>query len=280
MSNQVGIINEFDLVEKTMVDHSSQTYKSIHKSTKKIYSIKIYSQKIFQSFESEIDYTREKSILFDISKRNNTNIPKLYNTFEDNSNRYLLFEHIQGQNLKDYIEAQKQPLNENIVIHILKEMLKTLIFLHDECYIMHRNVKPSNIIIDEKNNIKLIGFHFSAYLKNNNHVLVSGKSPRGARDYVAPEILFGNPQTLDYDYKCDIFSLGYSIYYLMNKELPTLTKIVDSKMVRIDNPLKNNNYSPWLVKLVESLYSTDAKKRPTASEALKILENNLNNKND
>ena len=280
MSNQVGIINEFDLVEKTMVDHSSQTYKSIHKSTKKIYSIKIYSQKIFQSFESEIDYTREKSILFDISKRNNTNIPKLYNTFEDNSNRYLLFEHIQGQNLKDYIEAQKQPLNENIVIHILKEMLKTLIFLHDECYIMHRNVKPSNIIIDEKNNIKLIGFHFSAYLKNNNHVLVSGKSPRGARDYVAPEILFGNPQTLDYDYKCDIFSLGYSIYYLMNKELPTQTKIVNSKMVRIDNPLKNNNYSPWLVKLVESLYSTDAKKRPTDSEALKILENNLNNKND
>ena len=280
MSNQVGIINEFDLVEKTMVDHSSQTYKSIHKSTKKIYSIKIYSQKIFQSFESEIDYTREKSILFDISKRNNTNIPKLYNTFEDNSNRYLLFEHIQGQNLKDYIEAQKQPLNENIVIHILKEMLKTLIFFHDECYIMHRNVKPSNIIIDEKNNIKLIGFHFSAYLKNNNHVLVSGKSPRGARDYVAPEILFGNPQTLDYDYKCDIFSLGYSIYYLMNKELPTQTKIVNSKMVRIDNPLKNNNYSPWLVKLVESLYSTDAKKRPTASEALKILENNLNNKND
>ena len=280
MSNQVGIINEFDLVEKTMVDHSSQTYKSIHKSTKKIYSIKIYSQKIFQSFESEIDYTREKSILFDISKRNNTNIPKLYNTFEDNSNRYLLFEHIQGQNLKDYIEAQKQPLNENIVIHILKEMLKTLIFLHDECYIMHRNVKPSNIIIDEKNNIKLIGFHFSAYLKNNNHVLVSGKSPRGARDYVAPEILFGNPQTLDYDYKCDIFSLGYSIYYLMNKELPTQTKIVNSKMVRIDNPLKNNNFSPWLVKLVESLYSTDAKKRPTASEALKILENNLNNKND
>ena len=66
----------------------------------------------------------------------------------------------------------------------------------------------------------------------------------------------------------------------MNKELPTQTKIVNSKMVRIDNPLKNNNYSPWLVKLVESLYSTDAKKRPTASEALKILENNLNNKND
>ena len=50
-------------------------------------------------------------------------------------------------------------------------------------------------------------------------------------------------------------------------------------MVRIDNTLKNSNYSPWLIKLVESLYDTDPKKRPTASEALKILENNLNNQN-
>ena len=279
MSEQINIINEFDLVEKTFSDHSSQTYKSIHKTTKKIFSIKMYPQKIFQSFESEIDYAREKAILFDISQRNNTNIPKLYNVFEDCSYRYLLFEHIPGKNLNNYIEAQKQPIDENIIIHILKEMLKIFSFLHDECYVMHRNVKPSNIIIDEKNNIKLIGFHFSAYLKNKNHVLVSGKSPKGARDYVAPEILFGNLEKLDYDYKCDIFSLGYSIYYLMNKELPTQTKIVNSKMVRTDNPLKNNNYSPWLVKFVESLYSNDVKKRPTASEALKILENNLKNQN-
>ncbi len=65
----------------------------------------------------------------------------------------------------------------------------------------------------------------------------------------------------------------------MNKELPTQTKFVNSKVVRIDNTLKNSNYSSWFIKLVGSLYDTDPKKRPTAPEALKILENNLNNQN-
>jgi len=150
MSNNYSLINEFDMVEKTMSDHSSQTYKTIHKQTKKIFSLKIYPQKIFQSYESEIDYTREKAILFNISKKNNPNIPKLFKVFEDTSYRYLLFEYIPGRNLKDYIESQNQPLNEKLIIHILKEMLKILSFLHNECFVMHRNVKPSNIIMDEK----------------------------------------------------------------------------------------------------------------------------------
>ena len=64
----------------------------------------------------------------------------------------------------------------------------------------------------------------------------------------------------------------------MNKELPTQTKIMNGKVVRTDNQLKNNNYSPWLIQFVQSLYSNDVNKRPTASNALKILENNLNNK--
>ena len=64
----------------------------------------------------------------------------------------------------------------------------------------------------------------------------------------------------------------------MNKELPTQTKIMNGKVVRTDNQLKNNNYSPWLIQFVQSLYSNDVNKRPTSSDALKILENNLNNK--
>ena len=280
MSATFSLINEFEILEKMIVDHTGEIFKCKHKGTNTFFSLRRYSQSIFNSMEIEIDYLREKTILFDIAKKNNKNIPKIYNSFEDNSYRYFLMEYFQGKTLKQLVEGQKDNnVSEKIIINILKEMLKILSFLHDECFTLHRNIKPSSIIIDENNNIKLIGFHLSAYLKNSNHVLVSGKSPKGAKDYVAPEILFGNPDTLDYDYKCDIFSLGYTIYYLMNKELPTQTKFVNSKVVRIDNTLKNSNYSPWLIKLVESLYDTDPKKRPTASEALKILENNLNNQN-
>ena len=277
MSANFSLINEFEFIEKMIVDHSGEIFKCRHKSTNTLFTIRRYSESLFSSIEAEIDYLREKSILFDITKKNNNNIPRIYNSFEDNSYRYFLMEYFQGKNLKQLIEGKNDNIAENIIIHILKEMLKILSFLHDECHVIHRNIKPSSIIIDENNNIKLIGFHISAYLKNQRKILICGKSAKGAKDYVAPEILFGNSLTLDYDYKCDIFSLGYTIYYLMNKELPTQTKIVSSKIIRIDNPIKNNNYSPWLIKFIQTLYSNDIKQRPTASEALKYLENNLNN---
>ena len=278
MSATFSLINEFEILEKMIVDHTGEIFKCKHKGTNTFFSLRRYSQSIFNSMEIEIDYLREKTILFDIAKKNNKNIPKIYNSFEDNSYRYFLMEYFQGKTLKQLVEGQKDNnVSEKIIINILKEMLKILSFLHDECFTLHRNIKPSSIIIDENNNIKLIGFHLSAYLKNQKRILVCGKSAKGAKDYVAPEILFGNSQTLDYDYRCDIFSLGYTIYYLMNKELPTKTQIINSKVVRTENPIKNTNYSPWLIKFVQTLYSNDPKQRPTASQALQILENNLNN---
>ena len=243
MSENFSLVNEFEFIEKMMADHSGEIYKCKHKSTNTFFVIRRYSESLFNSMEAEIDYLREKVILFDITKKNSKNIPKLYNTFEDNSYRYFLMDYFQGKNLKQLVEGKKD-IEENIIIHILKEMLKILSFLHDECHVIHRNIKPSSIIIDENNNIKLIGFHLSAYLENQRRILVCGKSAKGAKDYVAPEILFGSNLKLEYDYKCDVFSLGYAIYYLMNKELPTQTKIINSKVVRKENSIKNKNYRP------------------------------------
>ena len=274
MANNFPLINEFELVEKMMADHSSETFKYKLKSNNSFYAVKRYPQDAFLSSEREIDFQREKSALFDISKKNSPNIPKLFNTFEDPSYRYLLMEYYEGQNLESYAQATSGKIDEKIIIHILKEMLKTLCFLHDDCHIIHRNIKPSNIVIDKNNNIKLIGFSLAAYLRNKNKLLVSKNSFKGQIKYSAPEILFGT-QIDAYDAKVDIFSLGYSIYYLMNKELPTETKVLNSYVNRENKPLKSNNYSPWLVKFVESLFANERSKRPSASEALKILENNI-----
>ena len=279
MSGNISLINDFELLEKIISSHFSETFKCKHKQSNKIYSIKRYSQEQLSKTDSDIGFQREKSVLFDITRKSYPNVLKLYNSFEDTLYRYLLFEYCEGQNLENYISAQKDNIEEKTIIHILKELLKTLSFLHEECFVMHRNIKPNNIIIDKNNNIKLIGFHLSAYLKNKNRHLVSNNSFKGHIKYVPPEILHGNNNVGTYDAKCDIFSLGYTIYYLMNKDLPSETKIGKGFYSRENKPLKNNNYSPWLIQFVQLLYSDDKTKRPTASQALKLLEDNLNKQN-
>ena len=112
-------------------------------------------------------------------------------------------------------------------------------------------------------------------------MLVSKKSLKGARNFVAPEIIF-SAQPLNYDYKIDIFSLGFTIYSLMNPSvggklnLPQETK----GRKRFDNNLVNTFYDAWLIDFVKLLYENDQEKRPTAAGALELLKKNPNYKLD
>ena len=138
---------------------------------------------------------------------------------------------------------------------------------------MHRNIQPNNIILEKSNSIKLIDFGLSAYLVNENKALVSNKSYKGLIKYVAPEILF---QSKDYDYKIDIFSLGFTIYSLMNPSsegkpnLPLITENKDKK--RYENNLINNFYNDWLKDFVKMLYENKKERRLSAAQALEVLK--------
>ena len=143
---------------------------------------------------------------------------------------------------------------------------------------MHRDIKPDNIMIQNNNQIKLLDFGLSAYLENENEELVSRKSLVGEIRYVAPEILFKR-NNLNYDYKVDIFSLGFTMYSLMNPSnnananLPKITQRSNFDFTRADQNLENKFYSQKLIEFVKLLYEDDQDKRPTASEALEQLKN-------
>ena len=102
-----------------------------------------------------------------------------------------------------------------LVINITNQLLEIISFLHDTCHIIHRDIKPDNIIMDKNNSIKLLDFGISAYLSYPDKRLVSNRSLNGERRYAFPEIIL-YPQPLNFDYKVDIFSLGFTIYSLMN----------------------------------------------------------------
>ena len=167
----------------------------------------------------------------------------------------------------------------------MNQLLETLAYLHDTCHIMNRDIKPDNIMIDKDNNIKIIDFGLAAYLVHQNRHLVSNKSLKGAKKFGAPEIIFC-PPPLNYDYKIDVFSLGFTIYSLMNpsKEgkinLPQETTGSIQNVKRIDNNLVNTFYDAWLIDFVKLLYENDHNKRPTAASALELLKKNPNYKLD
>ena len=155
------------------------------------------------------------------------------------------------------------------------QLLETLAYLHDTCHIINRDIKPENIIINKNNNIKIIDFGLWVYLVHQNKQLISNRSYKGAIKYVPPEILYLPPG--NYDYKIDIFSLGFTIYSLMNPSqdgnpnLPMITEYKKGNKIRYENELINKFYDTWLIDFVKLLYKNDPQNRPTAAGALNIL---------
>ena len=235
--------------------------KMQYKGNNQIYAVKFLpkSNTIVQDNKNII---REIQL---ISNLNHKNIVKLYGYFEDNVNCYFVYELVQGCNLETYVDKFKinnmekyknsfaTHIEQNLLINIFKQILSGLFYLHSN-YIFHRDIKPDNILIDNNNNIKITDFGLSALYVQGFKNLSSSCTVVGREDYAAPEIKANK----SYDYKCDIYSLGLTMYYLMNFDLPP-------------NQNDNNFYNKNLVYLVDLMKRNNPIERPNAEQALNYL---------
>ena len=271
-------ITDFIELNKLGNGQFGTVYKMKSKMNSQIYAVKFVP--ISRDKYENVKQQREKFIMSNIF---HPNIVKLYTTFQDFNNLYLVSEFVEGTNLESYVKDFKKNnpnkyINQNLVISILKQILFGLKYLHG-MGILHRDIKPDNILIDTNNNIKITDFGISAMYNKEWGYLSSNNTRVGRPDYVCPEILNNKP----YDFKCDIFSLGYTIYYVMNFCLPSKTNVYcDQNVKRISSDKINRNYNIKLVELIKKMYRDNPQERPDTTQAqqeLELIEKSINNIN-
>ena len=170
-----------------------------------------------------------------------------------------------------------EPLEEKLLINILKQLLIGLKYLHKKG-IMHRDITPDNILLDENNNVKITDFGISAFHKDNKTTkgdvceeFFSQKTMVGRISYASPQVQKGE----EYDYSCDIYSLGVTILYLMSYENPiVITKNPLGKKIREQLKFENihKKYNSYLQNLIKRMVKDEPELRPTSSEAYDELE--------
>tara|TARA_B100000575_G_scaffold252443_1_gene220431 strand:+ start:6978 stop:8123 length:1146 start_codon:yes stop_codon:yes gene_type:complete len=135
------------------------------------------------------------------------NILKLYDVVKTNGNIYLILEYCNGGDLSTYIKSSNRA-NKDIIY--FKQIIIGLEYLYSH-KILHRDMKPHNILIHE-GNIKISDFGFAKAFEKNELITTFCGSPL----YMAPEII----KTKEYDLKSDIWSLGVILYELISKTHP------------------------------------------------------------
>lgn len=139
---------------------------------------------------------------------NHPNIVKLKDFILDDKEGYLIMEYVDGLNLKNFVEQVGGLPAQNVGLFCM-EVLAALEYAHKK-EVLHLDIKPANIMLSEKNEIKLIDFGISSDSKKSN------KEIMGSPYYMSPEQISGN----NIDQRSDIYSVGVTIYELFTGNLP------------------------------------------------------------
>lgn len=146
------------------------------------------------------------------SSLSHPNIVEVYDVGEDNGQYYIVMEYIEGCQLKQLLKKRgKLTLSE--VIDIMLQISDGLSVAHD-AYIIHRDIKPQNIMILDSGLVKITDFGIAMAM--NSTQLTQTNSVMGSVHYLPPEQANGKGSTL----QSDIYSMGILMYELLTGELP------------------------------------------------------------
>ncbi len=146
------------------------------------------------------------------SSLNHPNIVEMYDVGEDDGDFYIVMEYVEGKNLKQLIKRRTR-LSISEVIDIMKQLTDGIAHAHDS-FIIHRDIKPQNILILDNGLVKITDFGIAVAL--NSTQLTQTNSVMGSVHYLPPEQAAGKGAT----FKSDIYSLGILMYELVTGTLP------------------------------------------------------------
>jgi serine/threonine protein kinase len=223
-------IGSYDLVEKIADGGMGSIWKGRHRDTGEIVAIKVMAAHIVSNpvllrrFEQEFRAA---------SRLNHPNIVRALDFGDVNHTPYLVMEFVDGESLGARIERDGA-MNEREAIQIIAQVAQGLHRAHKE-HLVHRDVKPDNILITRDNVAKLADLGLVKDSETDQNLTKTGRG-LGTPHFMAPE-QFRDARGADV--RCDIYSLGATLYMMVTGELPFKSNgPLDAWMKKIQNELK------------------------------------------
>jgi outer membrane protein assembly factor BamB/tRNA A-37 threonylcarbamoyl transferase component Bud32 len=207
------------------------------------------------------NFEREASLLATLA---HPAIPQVYDYFTEGDHSYLVLEFIHGKNLLAVLDETPGFLPESRVVSWALQLCEVLIYLHSHQPqpIVFRDIKPSNIMVDDKNRIRLVDFGIAKVFQGEQKGTMIG-----TEGYSPPEQYRGVA-----DPRVDIYSLGATLHHLLSKQDPQLEPPFSFRERPIEKV--NPSVSPELLAIVYRALEYDINQRyGSAMEMYQALAN-------
>lgn len=206
------INNRFILHNKIGSGGYASVFLAYDKIKKDFVAIKILNVKASENDKAYKMFYQEALTLASIT---NPNVVRIYSSGVHNDNPYLVMEYVKGESLKDTIKKNSYLLVDEVYAY-MKQIINGLSACHN-VNIVHRDIKPQNIIKKPDGTIVLIDFGIALITeKDKNLYEEDGSSITGTVHYLAPELVKMQPATV----QSDIYALGIMMYEMFSAKYP------------------------------------------------------------
>lgn len=187
----------------------STVYRGLDVTLERQVAIKLMNREVATDSDRLERFRREARAVAQLSHQH---IVGVIDAGEDEGRPYIVFEYVEGETLKERIRHQgRLPIAEAVAYAI--EIARALGAAHAR-HIVHRDVKPQNVLIDQEGSAKVTDFGIALMLDEQG--LTADGRVLGTTDYVSPEQALGQPVTG----QSDLYSLGVVLYEMLAGEVP------------------------------------------------------------
>ena len=185
-------------------------YKAFDRTENRYVAVKILQEQYLEDEELRQRFKNESKA---VAVMSHPNIVKVFDVNFGEDLLYIVMEHIEGINLKEYIQ-HKNGLDIKETLHIVMQILRALQHAHDKG-IIHRDIKPQNILLLPNGTIKVTDFGIARF--NRGDVKTpEDTSAIGSVRYVSPEQVRGEYT----DARSDVYSMGVVLYEMITGQVP------------------------------------------------------------
>lgn len=275
MDNYVGkrLDGRYEIQEIVGVGGMSVVYKAYDNVDDRVVAVKILKDE----FLTNDDFVRRfKNESKAIALLSHPNIVKVYDVSFGEKLQYIVMEYVDGITLKEYIQKQGA-ITWNDALFFTTQILKALQHAHDKG-IVHRDIKPQNIILLPNGNIKVADFGIARFSRSETRTLTD--TAIGSVHYISPEQAKGEFT----DEKADIYSVGVVLYEMLAGKVPfEAESAVSVALMQLQNNAKrlteiNPDIPLGLEQICIHAMQKDPKDRyQSATEMLLDVEDVINN---
>ncbi|MFP5502384.1 MAG: serine/threonine protein kinase, partial [Candidatus Sericytochromatia bacterium] len=192
------------------------------------------------------------------SKLQHPNIISVYEYLHEGDNHYMVMELLEGKSLQSYIDA-RQPFSIEQTVNIGAQLCAALDYAHAH-QIVHRDIKPDNVILLDNGKIKLMDFGVARHTGEVSKLTQAGTT-LGTIAYISPEQLCDSRLV---DGRSDVFSLGAMLYEMLTLRTPFDGGNVGATIMKImgEDPVPPRQMNPAIPGRLEAVIMRALRKNP------------------